>query len=84
MRGYHTELVAVLRGRGLQNEADAYTFDACFAEYVAGGVGRWVWFVPVLQAMGLPPPMNQFFHDQLAAFLHDHITDPSASPMPRV
>ena len=84
VRGYHTELVAVLRGRGLQNEADAYTFDACFAEHVAGGVGRWVWFVPVLQAMGLPPPMNQFFHDQLAAFLHDHITDPSASPMPRV
>ena len=84
VQAYHTQLVSALRARGLQREAESYTYDACFAEHVAGGVGRWAWFVPVLQAMGLPLPMNQFFHDQLAAFLHDHVTDPSTTPMPRV
>jgi len=82
--GYHAELLAELRSRGHHDAADAYTADMCFGEYVAGGAGRWVWFVPVLIAMGLPAPMNQYFHDQLAAFLHDHIEDPAASPIPRV
>ena len=81
---YHKELVAALRARGLESEAAAYTPEACFAEHVAGGVGRWVWFVPILISMGLPSSMNQYFHDQLATFLHDHIPDPADTPMPRV
>ena len=40
VRGYHNTLIAVLRGRGLKKEADAYTFDACFSEHIAGGAGR--------------------------------------------
>jgi len=81
---YHTALLTALRERGLESEAVTYTFEACFAEYVMGGAGRWAWFVPVLIAMGLPAPMNQYFHDQLAAFLHDHLSDPADMPMPRV
>ena len=84
VEAYHTELVATLRARGLHAEADAYTLDACFAEYVAGGAGRWAWFVPLLTGMASSPPMAQFFHDQLAAFLHDHVPEASAAPMPRV
>ena len=84
VEAYHTELVATLRARGLHAEADAYTPDACFAEYVAGGAGRWAWFVPLLTGMASSPPMAQFFHDQLAAFLHDHVPEASAAPMPRV
>mmetsp|Transcript_43589 Transcript_43589/g.115208 ORF Transcript_43589/g.115208 Transcript_43589/m.115208 type:complete len:616 (+) Transcript_43589:68-1915(+) len=79
VEAYHTELVSTLRARGI---TDAYSFDACWSEYVAGGAGRWAWFVPYLaKAM---PPLGQFFHDQLAAFLHDHIPDPSQAPIPRV
>lgn len=84
VQGYHIELLAQLRSRGLHEAADAYQYDMCFAEYIAGGAGRWIWFVPFLIAMGLPTPMNQFFHDQLAAFLQDHVEQPSASPLPRV
>ena len=78
------EGVERLVARGMHEAAAGYSADACFAEYVAGGAGRWSWFVPVLIALGLPAPMNQFFHDQLAAFLHDHIADPADAPMPRV
>jgi len=81
---YHMALLTALREHGKESEAAKYTFDACFAEYVMGGAGRWVWFVPVLIAMGLPVPANQYFHDQLAAFLHDHMPDPAGMPMPRV
>jgi len=81
---YHAALTAELRSRGRDEEASAYSFEACFAEYIAGGAGRWAWFVPVLIAMGLPAPMNQYFHDQLASFLRDHIQDPADAPMPRV
>ena len=79
---YHTELLANLRARGLESQAKAYTLDACWAEYIAGGAGRWAWFVAYLaHAM---PSLGQFFHDQLAAFLHDHVRDPALAPMPRV
>lgn len=79
--GYHAELVATLRARGRHAEAEGYTLDACFAEYVAGGAGRWLWFMPLFLGM---PAMLQFFHDQLGAFLHDHVPDPALAPMPRV
>ena len=39
--GYHRELTAALRARGRADVADTYTLDACWAEYVAGGIGRW-------------------------------------------
>lgn len=78
---YHAEVVAALHARGMETEAAAFTLEACFAEYVAGGVGRWVWFIPLFWQM---TPVAQYFHDQLAAFLHDHVPDPATMPMPRV
>ncbi len=78
---YHAELVAALHARGMEEEAATFTLEKCFAEYVAGGVGRWVWFIPLFWQM---TPVAQFFHDQLAAFLADHVADPAAMPMPRV
>ena len=124
VEGYHAELLATLRARGLEAEAAGYSLDSCFAEYVAGGFGRWAWFLPLF--MGMPPmaqvratrgmlsymqhergmqhthaltavftaghgtwyyymaPLAQFFHDQIAAFAHDHIPDAADAPMPRV
>mmetsp|Transcript_18116 Transcript_18116/g.39066 ORF Transcript_18116/g.39066 Transcript_18116/m.39066 type:complete len:281 (+) Transcript_18116:1-843(+) len=78
---YHAELTTRLRERSVA-EAESYTLDACWSEYVAGGAGRWAWFVPYLASA--MPELGQFFHDQLAAFLHDHVQDASKAPMPRV
>ena len=80
---YHSELVSVLQETGKAEEAAAFPLEACWEEYVAGGAGRWAWFVPVLIRL-CGPAMGQFFHDQLAAFLHDLVQDPSRCPMPRV
>ena len=88
--GYHAELVEALRKKragegdgegGGEAQAAAFTLEACWAEYVAGGVGRWVWFLPMFWQM---TPVAQFFHDQLAQFLKDHVADPANMPMPRV
>eukprot|EP00729_Bicosta_minor_P005845 gene5845-9466_t len=81
VKDYHSELSKLLAGRGMADEAAAYTFDVCWDEYIAGGVGRWAWFIPFFFGV---PPMAQFFQDQLAAFLHDHVKDPATTPMPRV
>ena len=54
-------------------------------ELSLGGIGRWAWFLPLfVAAWGTPKPVCQFFHDQLAAFLKDHVPDPSAAHMTRV
>jgi hypothetical protein len=82
--GYQTEVVALLRAKGLDAEAERFTPDACWAEYVAGGAARWLWFVAAMVAWGLPLKAHQFFHDQLAAFLRDHVPDPAKCEMPRV
>ena len=69
----------------MDEEADAYSFEDNVAEYVAGGIGKWAWFVPLFEsAWKSPTPVCQFFHDQLAAFLKDHMPDPALTPMPRV
>eukprot|EP00038_Savillea_parva_P002518 m.114974 g.114974 ORF g.114974 m.114974 type:complete len:395 (+) comp10867_c0_seq2:165-1349(+) len=79
--GYHTALCEALCAAGRHDDAAAFTIEACWAEYIAGGVGRWAWFVPLFRRS---PAMAQYFHDQLAAFLHDHVSDPATTPMPRV
>lgn len=81
VKAYHAELLEVLRANGKGADADAYTLEDCWVEYVKGGADRWTWFLPQFVPI---PPMAQYWHDQLAAFLHDHVPDPSAAPMPRV
>eukprot|EP00928_Gymnodinium_smaydae_P044690 TRINITY_DN2980_c0_g3_i1.p1 TRINITY_DN2980_c0_g3~~TRINITY_DN2980_c0_g3_i1.p1 ORF type:complete len:414 (-),score=57.02 TRINITY_DN2980_c0_g3_i1:95-1336(-) len=83
VKGYHEELCSNLRSRGLTHEADRFTLDECWREYVMGGAGRWCWFVPYL-AKVCPVQMGQYFHDQLAAFLHDHLPNSDDVGIPRV
>jgi aminoglycoside phosphotransferase (APT) family kinase protein len=78
---YHTTLTEELRKLGKEAEADVYTRDVCWNEYVAGGAGRWAWFIPLFRANA---PMCQYFADQLSAFLKDHVKNPEDMPMPRV
>ena len=79
--GYHQKLVELLKARDCPAAAEV-SFESCWNEYVAGGAGRWAWFVPLFSAM--MPSMAQFFQDQLAGFLKDHVKDPGLMPMPRV
>ncbi|KAJ3073999.1 hypothetical protein HDU99_001813 [Rhizoclosmatium hyalinum] len=77
LRGYYSALIA-----GGVAEKD-YSFDRCKADYVAGGVARWVWLLGILTSM-CPPEWNQFFHDQLLAFALDHGVTAETVEMPRV
>jgi hypothetical protein len=65
------------------NVAATMTKEQCRQEYVEGGLGRWLWFLPVLNSM-CPPKMTQYFHDQVLAFLNDHGITSANVPMPRV
>ena len=78
MKAYHEELC-----RLSPMARESYGLEACWSEYVAGGAGRWLWFLPVLAAM-CPPKMAQYFHDQVQAFVADHGITPENAPMPRV
>ena len=80
VRAYHEKLVAAVKAQG-KDEAAVPAFEACWAEYVDGGAGRWMWFVPLFTPM---PAIGQYFADQLGEFLKDHIAEPADAPMPRV
>jgi len=60
-----------------------YSWELCWRDYVTGGAGRWVWFVPVLAAM-CPEPMAQYFNSQTLAFLRDHGVTAANVGAPRV
>lgn len=77
VRSYYNELTLLN-----PDIAVAFSFDDCHAEYVHGGLGRWLWFIPVL-AKFCPPKMTQCFADQVVAFIRDHAITPETVPMPR-
>jgi hypothetical protein len=77
VREYYRELMA----GGVH--AEDYPFTQCWADYVAGGSERWVWLMALLSGM-CPDALNQYFQDQVAAFLHDHVITPTSIGMPRV
>lgn len=60
-----------------------YTWEECWSDYKRGGSERWMWLMGLLSQL-CPPVMNQFFQDQVAAFLHDHNITPENIGMPRV
>jgi hypothetical protein len=66
LRAYYNELQLV-GGEKLAS----YSFEACKQDYVLGGLGRWIWLLLLLTTM-CPPPMTQYFHDQVLAFAKDH------------
>jgi len=64
--------------------ASTMTYAECWAEYVAGGLGRWLFFLPY-DGWGAPTPaVSQFFCDQVTAFIKRHGVTPDNVPMPRV
>mmetsp|Transcript_45525 Transcript_45525/g.131877 ORF Transcript_45525/g.131877 Transcript_45525/m.131877 type:complete len:394 (-) Transcript_45525:48-1229(-) len=63
--------------------ASSMSWEACWEEYKHGGVGRWMWFLPILAGM-CKPEQQQYFHDQVAAFIQDHGIDATNVPMARV
>jgi len=75
VRTYHETLQSL----GVLN----YSWDSCWTDYVTGGTGRWVWFVPVLAEL-CPEPMVQYFNDQVLAFLRDHGVTAANVAAPRV
>ena len=60
-----------------------YTWESCWRDYVAGGAGRFLWFVPVLAEM-CPEPMVEYFNAQTLAFCRDHGISASNAVAPRV
>jgi aminoglycoside phosphotransferase (APT) family kinase protein len=75
----YTAVANKVRGEAAEALAEADVL----AEYVQGGVGRWMWLLPVLCSM-CPPAMVQYFVDQVAAFAADHGITADNIPMPRV
>ncbi|KAI9349729.1 kinase-like domain-containing protein [Obelidium mucronatum] len=71
---------SLLRG-GVSSQE--YSFDKCKADYVSGGVSRWVWLLGYTCGV-CPDDWLQFFHDQVLAFIVDHGVTPDTIEMPRV
>ena len=53
-----------------------------WAEYVEGGLGWWLWFLPRLLSI-CPPAAAQYFHNQVLAFVVDHGVTLDSVPMMR-
>jgi hypothetical protein len=73
---YHAALMAA-------NARIAVTPEKCWEEYVNGGLGRWLFFLPY-DGWGAPPSTSQFFADQVLAFIQAHGITPENVPMPRM
>lgn len=72
------EYYACLTGAGKYSEdaskkvdAATYSWEECWHDYIHGGIERWVWLFAYLTGL-CPDNMNQYFHDQLDAFMKDH------------
>ncbi len=84
VREYYAALVDNLARRDGGSRID-YPWEECWEDYVAGGVGRWVWLLVYIACMpAVPAEAVQYFHDQLLAFVSDHAVTPATVGMPRV
>ena len=67
-----------------QQQLDSsWTLEQCWAEYVSGGLGRWLFFLPY-DGWGAHHSVSQYFCDQVLAFIRDHGITPDSVPMPRL
>jgi hypothetical protein len=84
MMAYYLELTTI-PSTGIPLHEDlaskSYSFDDCWRDYIHGGVQRWVWLFCVLTTL-CPDIVNQYFHDQLVAFLQDHEITPDNIGIP--
>jgi thiamine kinase-like enzyme len=62
-----------------------YTFEKFKQDFVHGGVERWIWLLILLSSM-CSDKMVRFFHDQVLAFVMDHVdvVNVDTVGMPRV
>jgi hypothetical protein len=76
---YYAELKAL-------NPLIGMTFEQCWNEYIMGGLGRWLFFLPFdgFSDDKQGQKNSQFFADQVLAFIKDHGVTPDSIPMPRV
>lgn len=59
----------------LQKLGVTVSWDYVWEEYRVGGLERWLWFLVYFLGQAHNPNLAgwaQFFHDQMAYFLHDH------------
>ena len=86
VRAYHDALTDALAGAGAGAGGPGLSWEECWAEYVAGGVGKWVWLLSYIASpgMGVPAAAVRYFQGQLLAFAADHGVTPDNVPMPRV
>eukprot|EP01133_Synstelium_polycarpum_P008359 gene8359-9817_t len=49
-----------------------YQFDACYERYILGGIERWIQMFTLMGA-ALPTNAVEYFHNQVADFILDHI-----------
>lgn len=69
---YHARLVA----KGVCGRT--FSLEACWERYQRGGIERWLQMLTLMTLFGLPDACVGWFHDQVAAFVHDHHADASA------
>lgn len=68
-------------------DGEEYDFETCWARYVRGGADRWIQMLillctfTVVNPKALPPPAAQWFHDQVWAFVEDHVAPGTAYPL---
>lgn len=74
LREYHAQLLAA---------GVSLPWEACRAEYAAGGSERWVWLLAIL-ASSCPAPMVLFWAEQLDSFCEDWGVCEDNIGMPRV
>lgn len=75
VQAYYAELTRL-------NPHITMTFEECWHEYVMGGLGRWLFFLP-FDGWG-SVKVSQYFCDQVYSFIVDHHITPENVPMPRV
>jgi thiamine kinase-like enzyme len=63
---YHAKLSKILEGKGAQS-----SFEDCWSEYVNGGLGKFMWFLPYL-VFKCPPGMAAYFAKKVLDFANDH------------
>ncbi|RYH09370.1 DUF1679 domain-containing protein [archaeon] len=66
-----------------ENAVKDFSLDQCWADFVAGGIERWVWLLSILTDF-CPDNMVQYFHDQVLAFMQDYGVTAESIGMPRV
>lgn len=68
-------------------DATVFTRDMCWEKYVLGGIEKWLQFVVILATISLSNPSHLpwsaicWFHDQVEAFVKDHLDGVKGQPL---